>query len=141
MEFFTIVWDSAAMLTLLAFVLAAGQFEPERDLPLTLPGECIYPPAIAAAANGTTPLVCDTAVAAGEEVEFRQSQLPDGIHFLGTWHGRELQVTSMRVRRAGPVDAEGWCRLDFANDAVSMVSCSVTAGGHRWIANFRHVRA
>ena len=127
------------MIPALVLALAAGQFVPERDLPLALHGECIYPAALAQFAPGATPLLCQTVVATEEEVEFRQRQVPGGIHFIGTWHDGQLQLTSMQVRAGKPVDAQGFCKIYFANETISMVTCRADAGGQTYVGNFRKV--
>ena len=62
------------------------------------------------------------------------------MRFFGTWHGDQLQVSSIQERNRDPIEARGQCRIFFANDGVSMVSCTAIGGGRGWVANFRNVR-
>jgi len=128
------------MLILLALALASNQFVPEDDLPLRLRGECIYPPRIVDAAANDTLLLCDAALADRQGVQFRQSQWNAGTRFFGEWHGDQLQVTSMRGRTGDAFEARGQCRLYFAKDDISMISCTAIGAGRGWVANFRYVR-
>jgi hypothetical protein len=128
------------MLTLLALVLAANPFVPEDDLPLDLHGECIYPPRIVEAAANDTLLLCDAVAADAEGISFRRSQWNYETRFLGEWHGDRLRVTSVQGRTGDPFEARGQCRIYFANDAISMVSCTAIGAGRGWVGNFRNVR-
>ena len=128
------------MLIALALALAANQFVPEDDLPLNLHGECIYPQRIVDAAANDTLLLCDAARADRQGIEFRQSQWNAGTRFFGEWHGDQLKVTSMQGRTGDPFEARGQCRLYFANEDVSMISCTAIGAGRGWVANFRNVR-
>jgi hypothetical protein len=136
---FTNLWDLAEMLAALALALAADSFVPEDDLPLSFAGECIYPPKVVDAAASDTLVLCDAAVADEQGVEFRQRQWDAGTRFFGEWHGDQLRVTSIRPRAGDAVEARGQCRIYFANDAVSMISCTAIGAGRGWIANFRNV--
>jgi hypothetical protein len=128
------------MLSALILALAANQFVPEDDLPLDLHGECIYPPKIVDAAANDTLLLCDTVAADEQGITFRQSQWNAGTQFFGEWHGGQLRVTSIRGRTGDPFEARGQCRIYFANDAISMISCTATGAGRGWVANFRNIR-
>jgi hypothetical protein len=125
---------------LLALALAANPFLPEDDLPLDLHGECIYPPRIVEAAANDTLLLCDSVVADTEGIAFRRSQWNFGTRFFGEWHGDRLQVTSIQGRTGDPFEARGQCRIYFANEAISMISCTAIGAGRGWVANFRNVR-
>lgn len=125
------------MLLAFALALAANQFVPEDDLPLDLHGECIYPPAVVDAAGGAGLVLCDTVIAVEGGIVFRQRQWSADFHFFGAWHGDQLQVTSIQGRTGERVEARGLCRIYFAQDDISMISCTSIGGGRDWIANFR----
>jgi hypothetical protein len=130
-----LIWNPAAVLPALTLLLASVPFVPASDPPLDLHGECIYPPAVVQAAAGSTFVPCRYMRADAQGVSFRLSR--QSVRFSGTWDGARLDVTAVTDPTGRSADAEGTCRIDYANEAVSLVSCTVLADGRRWLANFR----
>jgi hypothetical protein len=127
------------MLTSLALVLAANPIHPAPDRPISLHGECIYPPAIAEKLPDASQVICDTVVISARGIDFRQGEWNAHSRFLGTWKGDVMTVTSIEPRNERPSAAQGQCRIDYANGAISLISCTAFGKGRGWIANFRNV--
>jgi hypothetical protein len=107
--------------------------------PSTLHGECIYPPRIAEALPDAIQVLCDSVEIGPNGVDFRQKQWNAHARFFGSWKGDVLTVTAIQPRNERRTEAKGSCRIDHANAAVSLVSCSAFARGRAWVANFRNV--
>jgi hypothetical protein len=134
-ELFTLVCEPPAMPISFALFLAAS-FSPA---PTTLHGECIYPPRVAEALPDATQVLCDSVEVSPQGVDFRQEQWDAHARFLGRWKGDILTVTAIQPRNAPRIEANGSCRIDHANNRISLVSCSAFGGGRGWLANFRNV--
>jgi hypothetical protein len=128
------------MLLSLVLLLAAHPAAPAHDRAVVLHGECIYPPAIAEKLPDAAQVTCDTVALSGGEIDFRQDGWDAHSRFFGTWNGDVLTVTAIQPRGQRRSDADGECRIDYANGAISMVSCSAFGNGRGWLANFRNVR-
>jgi hypothetical protein len=126
------------MLTALALALASAAV-PNPDRPLILHGECFYPPKIAEKLPDAAQVLCDTVEVSGGTVDFQQRGWGTHWRFFGHWQGGLLTVTAIQPRHGRRTEAQGTCRIDYANDKVSMVSCSAFGGGRGWLANFRNV--
>ena len=125
------------MLLTLALALAAHSAQPAR---VVLHGECIYPPAIAEKLPDAAQVACNTAEVSADGVDFWLEGWEAHSRFFGTWNGDRLTVTAIQPRGQRRSEASGDCRMDYANGAISMVSCSAFGNGRGWLANFRHVR-
>ena len=139
-ELFTRVWNLAAMLFTLALALAAHPAVPAHDRAFVLHGECIYPPALAEKLPDAAQIGCNTVGVSADGVDFRLDGWDAHSRFFGTWNGDVLTVTAIQPRGARRSEARGDCRIDYANGAISMVSCSAFGKGRGWLANFRNVR-
>jgi hypothetical protein len=135
-EMFTLVCELPAMLLPTLIALAAS-LSPAP--PATLHGECIYPPRVAEALPNATQVLCDSVEVSPQGVDFRQEQWDAHARFFGSWKGDVLTVTAIQPRNARRVEANGSCRIDYANNRISLVSCSAFGGGRGWLANFRNV--
>jgi len=49
-----------------------------------------------------------------------------------------MTVTSIPPRGGRTIEAQGSCRVDYANGGSWMVGCSAFGGGRGWLANVRH---
>ena len=122
----------------LPFVLAlAASLAPVP--PTTLHGECIYPPRIAEALPDAIQVLCDAVAVSPQGVDFRQGEWNAHTRFFGTWKGDIMTVTAIQSRNERRIEAKGSCRVDHANGAISLISCSAFGGGRGWLANFRNV--
>ena len=107
--------------------------------PAPLHGECIYPPQVAEALPDATQVLCDTVAVSPQGVDFRQEPWNAHARFFGIWKGDILTVTAIQPRNERRIEANGSCRIDYANNRISLVSCSAFGGGRGWLANFRNV--
>jgi hypothetical protein len=133
---FTAICEPAAMLLPFAMALAVSL---SPAAPATLHGECIYPPRLAEALPDAIQVLCDAVEVSPQGVDFRQEQWNAHARFFGTWKGDFLTVTAIQPRNERRTEAKGSCRIDHANGAISLVSCSAFGGGRGWLANFRNV--
>jgi hypothetical protein len=135
-ELFTAICEPDGMPLPFVIALAASL---SLAPPATLHGECIYPPRVAEALPDATQVLCDSVEVSPQGVDFRQEQWDAHARFLGRWKGDILTVTAIQPRNAPRIEANGSCRIDHANNRISLVSCSAFGGGRGWLANFRNV--
>jgi hypothetical protein len=130
------------MITTLALplALAAGGALQGSDRPLALHGECIYPPKIAEALPDAVQVICDTVEVTAGGVDFQRRGWDAHTRFFGNWQGSIMTVTAIQPRNERRAEARGSCRIDYANNEISLVSCSAFGRGRGWVANFRNVR-
>ena len=107
--------------------------------PAALHGECIYPPRVAEALPDAIQILCDHVEVSPQGVDFRQGEWDAHSRFFGSWQGNILTVTSIQPRNERRIEAKGTCRIDYANNRISLVSCNAFGGGRGWLANFRNV--
>ena len=122
---------------LAAFVMA--QFSTSTPEPVRIEGRCTYPDELVARAEGTaTWLVpCGEATLDAEGITFAARGFSPSIRFLGTWDGRELELS--HVARRGQDEAEearGFCRLEFREAEISAIVCTAIASPRSYVVNF-----
>lgn len=118
--------------------LVAAQFAPDPAVVQEFDGRCTYPPGLGEPGLGEIRATCNRVTVDDASVVFGSRDWGDQVRFSGTFQGDRLAVQTVTPRAGDPVAVRGLCRVFYADDKVSVISCTAVEqnGPRSWIANF-----